>query len=41
VVVELGVALRAGTQKQSRLNTIIQEVNALLNTVNINHLGET
>jgi hypothetical protein len=41
VVVVLGVALRAGTQKQLRLNTIIQEVNALLNTVNINHLGET
>jgi hypothetical protein len=26
--------------KETRLNTIIQEVNALLNTVNTNHLGE-
>ena len=26
--------------KKSRLNTIIQEVNALLNTGNINHFGK-
>jgi hypothetical protein len=32
-----GLQLRS---KKSRLNTIIQEVNALLNTGNINHFGK-
>jgi len=34
------VVLGVDAVKKSRLNTIIQEVNALLNTGNINHFGK-